>query len=399
MQGRPRAKCTPSTNALGVTRGKTGATGSRSWKPIHEGSRGILGLSLAFGLVTGLPTPVASRPYLDQPSGAQSSQTGAQEQNPKHGQCEAGREWSQNRLQNLSPSHVQTGRVAALGYMGQTIGHNDPNIAEAKTQVERVVRVSGLEMNFELVINPSTPAAAEIVNSRRVILFDPHFMAQVADRICPDWGATSILAHEVGHHLAGHTLRQSAEPWRDELEADDFSGFVMARLGATLAEATSAAARILPEQATPTHPGRADRIAAIVHGWQNAKALLTAERSQSGRNRTLTPMPQSPFDPDDASTASTHLGLAARIILYNDPNDYYVTLGGRIDAYDGTRRPIGRKGIPSTNDYAWTFHADGLRLNVALDGRIWVRLPSGFALEVGLVVPLAPQAVRVASGE
>jgi predicted Zn-dependent protease len=77
-----------------------------------------------------------------------------------------------------------------------------------------------------------------------VILFDPHFMAQVADRICPDWGATSILAHEVGHHLAGHTLRQSNEPWRDELEADDFSGFVLARLGATLAEATSAAARI-----------------------------------------------------------------------------------------------------------------------------------------------------------
>lgn len=292
MQGRPRAKCTPSTDALGVTRGKTGATGNRPRKPIHDGSKGILGLAMVLGLIAGLPTPVASRPYLDQPSGSRSLQTGAQEKNPKHGQCEAGREWSQNRLHNHSPGHGQTGRVVALGYMGQNLDQTDSNIEEAKTQVERVVRVSGLEMNFELIINPAIPAAAEIVNNRRVILFDPQFMAQVADRICPDWGATSILAHEVGHHLGGHTLRQSAEPWRDELEADDFSGFVMARLGATLAEATSAAARILPQQATPTHPGRADRIAAIVHGWQNAKALATAERAQSARSSALAPMPQ-----------------------------------------------------------------------------------------------------------
>ena len=283
--------------------------------------------------------------------------------------------------------------LGALGYMGRQDASQAADLAEARTQVERVVRVSGLEMNFEMIVDPSTPAAAEIINGRRVILFDPRFMAQVADRICPDWGAMSILAHEVGHHLAGHTLRQTAEPWRDELEADEFSGFVLARLGATLAETTSAAARILPEQATPTHPGRKDRVAAILHGWQNAEAMVSAEMTQASHNRGLVPMHQDRFDPDGDDSAASDLVLAARIILYDDPNDYYITKSGRIDSYDGTRHPVGRKSLPSSADFAWTFKSESARLDVDYSGRVFIRLPSGVVHEVGLVVTLLPKAV------
>lgn len=312
------------------------------------------------------------------------------------GQCELGKEWSQAKLHDYWPNEGRANSVVALGYMGRADAPSDADLAEARTQVERVVRVSGLEMNFEMIVDPSTPAAAEIINGRRVILFDPRFMAQVADRICPDWGAMSILAHEVGHHLAGHTLRQSTEPWRDELEADEFSGFVLARLGASLAETTSAAARILPEQATPTHPGRKDRIAAIVHGWQNAEALVSAEMTQARHNRGLVPMRQERFDPDADEADASSLTLTARIILYDDPNDYYITKSGRIDAYDGARRPVGRKSLPTSADYAWTFQTDTTRFDVDYSGHILMRLPSGVMHEVGVVVSLLPKA---ASGE
>lgn len=312
------------------------------------------------------------------------------------GQCELGKEWSQARLHDYWPSESHVQSIGAMGYMGQQNASHEADLAEARTQVERVVRVSGLEMNFEMIVDPSTPAAAEIINGRRVILFDPRFMAQVADRICADWGAMSILAHEVGHHLAGHTLRQSAEPWRDELEADEFSGFVLSRLGATLAETTSAAARILPEQATPTHPGRKDRIAAIVHGWQNAEALVSAELTQARHNRGLTPMRQSRFDPDGEGEGASDLALVARIILYDDTSDYYVTKSGRIDAYDGTRRPVGRKALPASADYAWTFQTDAARFDVDYNGHVLMRLPSGIMHEVGVVVALLPGS---ASGE
>lgn len=318
----------------------------------------------------------------------------ARDQSPsprEKGQCELGKEWSEARLHEYWPTEGRVQSLGGLGYMGQQNASKQADLAEARTQVERVVRVSGLEMNFEMIVDPSTPAAAEIINGRRVILFDPRFMAQVADRICPDWGAMSILAHEVGHHLAGHTLRQTAEPWRDELEADEFSGFVLARFGASLAETTSAAARILPEQSTPTHPGRKDRIAAIVHGWQNAEALVSAELTQARHNRGLVPMKQTRYDPDGEGDGASDLALDARIILYDDPNDYYITKSGRIDAYDGTRRPVGRKALPGSADYAWTLHTDATRFDVDYSGHVLMRLPSGIAHEVGVVVALLPR--------
>lgn len=325
-----------------------------------------------------------------------SAQTGPNSQGqPKghrgSGQCEPAREWSANELHDFWPNESRVHSVAALGYMGDANTSSEADLAEARAQVERVVRVSGLEMNFEMIVDPSTPAAAQVINGRRVILFDPRFMAQVADRICPDWGALSILAHEVGHHLAGHTLRQTAEPWRDELEADEFSGFVLARLGATMAETISAATRILPEQATATHPGRKDRIAAIVHGWQNAEALVNAEQTQASHNRGLEPMRQVRYDPDDEARSRSDLALVSRIVLYDDPNDYYITRSGRIDAYDGTRRPVSRKALPSAADFAWTFQSEGTRFDVDYGGRVYMRLPSGTVHEVGVVVALLPQ--------
>lgn len=308
------------------------------------------------------------------------------------GECQVGREWSAARLQSTWPSDARSNSTVALGYIGRQQEVASADLVEARSQVSRVVHASGLEMNLELVADSSTPAAAQMINGQRVILFDPRFMAQVADKICPDWGAMSILAHEVGHHLAGHTLRQSTEPWRDELEADQFSGFVLARLGASEAETVSAAAKILPEEPTPTHPGRKDRVAAILHGWQNAEAMLAAEVDQTRRGRGLVPMRQDRFVREGDLARSSDLDLVGRIILYADPNDYYITRGGRVDTYDGTeRRPVGKKSLANSADYAWALSTSTSRLDIDFDGHVFIRLPSGAVDEVGIVVSVMPQ--------
>lgn len=344
-----------------------------------------LGTGFVIALLLGAASPDPASAQIQQDQRGQARPESAQ------GLCELGREWSEARLRDYWPSEGRVQSLGRMGYIGQQNASKAVDLAEARAQVERVVRVSGLEMNFDMIVDSSTPAAAEIINGRRVILFDPRFMAQVADRICPDWGAMSILAHEVGHHLAGHTLRQPAEPWRDELEADEFSGFVLARMNATLAETTSAATRIVPEQATPTHPGRKDRVAAIVHGWQNAEALVSAEVSQARHGSGLVPVRQMRYDPAGEDNGVSDLALAARIILYDDPNDYYITKSGRIDAYNGTRRPVGRKTPPSSADYAWTFQTDRTRFDVDFAGHVLMHLPSGVVHEVGVVVALLPQ--------
>lgn len=356
-------------------------------------ARSGFGLALAVWLMASTLVPANAWPN-DQPDpmAAPNLQAPIKAPTParEKGQCEIGREWSDARMTEHWPMKARIKGIGALGYIGRLGASTEVDMKEARTQVARVVRVSGLEMNFEMVVDPSTPASAQIVNGRRVILFDPRFMAQVADRICPDWGAMSILAHEVGHHLAGHTLRQTTEPWRDELEADEFSGFVLARLAATLAETTSAAARILPAQETPTHPGRKDRIAAIVHGWQNAAAIIRAEVTQAKHNQMLVPMRQDRFGPVGDGSDATVLALTARIILYDDPTDYYITKSGRIDSFDGTRRPVGKKALPRSSEYAWTFQTEAMRLDVDYTGHIFMQLPSGNVHEVGIVAALEP---------
>jgi hypothetical protein len=345
---------------------------------------------IAIGLLGLLSEPVfASQDPNPYSNAAPSVSENAPDRQPGKGQCEVERDWSALSLRDFWRGEDRVHGSVALGYMGR---NGSPSSAadqtEARVQVERIVHVSGLEMNFEMIVDPSTPAAAQIVNGRRVILFDPRFMAQVADRICLDWGAMSILAHEVGHHLAGHTLRQADEPWRDELEADQFSGFVLARLGATLAETTSAAARILPERSTQTHPARKDRLAAIVHGWQNAEAMISAELAQTRHKSGLMPIRQGRFVPNGVGLATSDLTLVMRIILYDDPSDFYITESGRIDSYDGTRRPVSMKALPGGPDFAWSFQTDGVRFNVDYGGRILMRLPSGVEHEVGMVVAL-----------
>jgi len=268
------------------------------------------------------------------------------------------------------------------------------DLAVARARVERIVRVSGLEMNFVLIATSTTPASAQVVNGQRIIMFDPRFMARVANAACPDWGAMSVIAHEVGHHLAGHTIRASTSPWKDELEADEFSGFVLARLGASLVDATSAAAAILPEASTRTHPGRADRLKAITYGWQNAHAQETTELRVSRNDHRITPQPQLNFVARPVHAQANRSQFVSRMILYGDKLDYYVDDSARIVGYDGQSHPIGEKAAATTASFAWVFRAQNVEYQVDFSGKVYTRLPSGQLREVGVVTAMTPPVAR-----
>lgn len=83
------------------------------------------------------------------------------------------------------------------------------------------------------------------------------------------WSMIAVLAHELGHHLRLHTVI----PGRDhefEIEADYYAGYALRRMGSTLEQAQSAFRTIGTEDATPTHPSRKERIAAVTRGWLEA---------------------------------------------------------------------------------------------------------------------------------
>lgn len=148
--------------------------------------------------------------------------------------------------------------------------------AAATEVVDQILAKTGLIRNFrvEQCNDINNALAVTMPNDGgmdRYILFDNAFFEKVSSSTGSDWGSTSILAHEIGHHLNGHTLNGSGSNHAIELEADVFSGFVLARMGCSLEDAQAAISKILPDEASSTHPAKQDRLDAIEKGWNNGK--------------------------------------------------------------------------------------------------------------------------------
>jgi hypothetical protein len=136
--------------------------------------------------------------------------------------------------------------------------------------IQRIVDASGLARNFEIRTAAIPNAAAVTADQVRLILYNPGFIDEIRQKTKNRWAAVGILAHEIGHHVNGHTLQSGGSRPSLELEADYFSGFVLQRLGARLTDANAVIEMFAPSAGGLTHPGKRDRLAAIAAGWRSA---------------------------------------------------------------------------------------------------------------------------------
>ena len=151
---------------------------------------------------------------------------------------------------------------------------------DADNALDRILSVVGLSKNF--VLSPCSDinnAVAVSYKGVRYILYDTEFMSMLSSNTS-NWTNLFILAHEVGHHVNGHSLDlvlyagdivdapELEKKRQQELEADEFAGFVLAKLGASLAQTTSSVSKLSNEDDTySTHPKRDKRVASISKGW------------------------------------------------------------------------------------------------------------------------------------
>jgi hypothetical protein len=84
------------------------------------------------------------------------------------------------------------------------------------------------------------------------------------------WSVIALIAHEMGHHMIGHTSRRGGSKPELELEADEFAGSILYKLGATLEQSQSVMHFIAKKEGSKTHPGRDARLSAIEEGWRKA---------------------------------------------------------------------------------------------------------------------------------
>lgn len=168
---------------------------------------------------------------------------------------------------------------------------------DARDAIDRIMEYTGLEPNFEIHA-ASIPNAAALVDSgpqglRRVILYNERFIDAMTAASGSEWASLSILAHEIGHHLNGHTLEAGGSRPPTELAADRFAGFVLGKMGASREEAQSAIARLADVQGSSTHPPRAARLDAVYNGWRAADvALAGGERAERSERAEPAPVPE-----------------------------------------------------------------------------------------------------------
>ena len=152
------------------------------------------------------------------------------------------------------------------------------SLGAAEDAAARIMEASGLRADFEIVVAPGENNAYATLASPcgrlagcRVIIYDPEFLRDI-ERRTDEWGPISIMAHEVAHHLQGHSVHGGGSNPPDEIDADFFSGFILQRLGASLESAQAAIRLRASPRGSSSHPPRRERLQAISMGWRDAAA-------------------------------------------------------------------------------------------------------------------------------
>lgn len=158
----------------------------------------------------------------------------------------------------------------------QRSSSNFNSVYEAGQYVNTMLDSINWKENFLLrEQNGINNAYATIIRNKRYIVYDNNFLENLDSYARTKWASISVLAHEMGHHYRNHVIDAQGSTPPKEIEADYFSGYVMAKLGSTLNEAIAAMEQIASPRASSTHPAKADRLAAITRGWNYAKGVNT----------------------------------------------------------------------------------------------------------------------------
>jgi hypothetical protein len=157
---------------------------------------------------------------------------------------------------------------------------------EAKTCLNNICSAGGVINNFTMIPCIDIGNCLAIYrNHIQYILYDNHFLKRLSafgftEKNLPsagtNWPEIAIMAHEIGHHVMGHFtnpfMQQNFTVVQLELQADEYAGNILYKLGATLAEAQQVMLNDdITIQGSDTHPPRQQRIEAIAKGYQKAR--------------------------------------------------------------------------------------------------------------------------------
>lgn len=254
---------------------------------------------------------------------------------------------------------------------------------EAEETVTKIVSYTGLTQNFQVVENQNIKnAQAYIRKGKRYIEYNPKFMLRVKDRTKSDWGAISVLAHEIGHHLSGHTLIKRKRLPQEEIDADRFSGFILNQMGATLEEAKLSIANVNLNSDPEKYPPKTERLIAITLGWLDANKL---EEGYSSSDTSIASI-LSALSADSAKLQKKK-PYVYKCVIFGDKNYYFVDEKNQVVSIDNYGEPyvVGYKVKSQDISFDWIFSVQSLTYGVDARGKMWSKTYAGDLFVVGKV--------------
>jgi len=245
---------------------------------------------------------------------------------------------------------------------------------QAKEAVFKIVSHSGLLPNFVVRENENVKTAiAYIKNKQRYIEYNSHIISGIIDSTKTDWSAVSILAHEIAHHLLGHTLDPKHLSPGDELACDRYSGFILQSMGATKDQAQQALTVAASVYGSKSHPPRDARIQSIHQGWDDAAQLVSKE--------TLI------FFEDK----ETYL---YKLRFEGDENLYYISKEHEVVWYNNYARPIifGKFQKSESKNYEFEIVWENEKFFIDNKGFIWNLTSYNVMLKVGRIESMLVEA-------
>lgn len=175
--------------------------------------------------------------------------------------------------------------TASLSSACGLAGKIDPNIIPGSavddvTNLLKRIATAVHISNLPQITSGNVPnAAAAIFGRQRVIVYSPAFLAQLrAAAGGTKWAVTFVLAHELGHHIEGHTITGAGSNHQSEFEADAWATHALKNMGASLEE-TTAAMRAMPTPASGPHPSSEARVRNITRAYNNNTTPAPGDRT------------------------------------------------------------------------------------------------------------------------
>lgn len=163
--------------------------------------------------------------------------------------------------------------ISARSWTGKT--------AETQAIFDKVSGFTNLRSNVYTVPVINKSVNVEICpGDRNYIVYNAEWVRSLYTETNSLWVLYAVMAHEIGHYVRGHQHTQLGSNPQIELEADEYAGEVLAKMGASLNDAQTAFRSDKMKQPSHTHPPINERLKFVEAGWSKVGKPLISEASE-----------------------------------------------------------------------------------------------------------------------